>query len=144
MAQVTIDVYGELMTFERGPMHEVTQDEYVIRACANHGGKYTYGTYLGMKNPIDVKCPEHGWFKVSRANNHLHRDHGVPNSGCPVCHREWLLNRLHEYSESKEIQDKKSATRRHNLEAKIGMPFEEYRANRRREWARLHSRGRKR
>jgi len=56
-----------------------SKENFIIRAQKIHGDKYQYlGEYKGLKNNIEILCPEHGSF-IKKASSHLN---GV---GCPQC-----------------------------------------------------------
>lgn len=59
----------------------MTQDEFVERALAVHGGKYDYSqtVYEFGRKKIIIICPEHGPFSIEAR---LHTDQGT---GCPDC-----------------------------------------------------------
>lgn len=60
-------------------MKKLTQAEFEVRARSVHGGKYTYGEYIGSGAPMQIFCPVHGDFKQT-PNAHVSQ-----RQGCPVC-----------------------------------------------------------
>lgn len=63
-------------------------EEFKNRANLLHDNKYEYYEYEGMHKKIKIKCPEHGYFKMSPSNH-------LKGYGCPLCHAsrgELLIN----------------------------------------------------
>ena len=61
-------------------MAKCTTPEFIEKAIKIHGAKYDYAlvNYTGVKNKIEIICPEHGSF-WQRPDIHLAR------KGCPDC-----------------------------------------------------------
>ena len=71
-----IKCYNERRTGPRKPF-----DEFVKLARETHGDKYEYveHTYVGMKSPMTIICPEHGEFRQD-PYAHIH------GAGCAKCY----------------------------------------------------------
>lgn len=61
-------------------MKKITKEQFVERARAVHGDMYDYSRVVmrGMRNPVEIICPEHGPF-MQRPGDH------VRGQGCPKC-----------------------------------------------------------
>lgn len=70
--------------YKQGLAKLLTQEEFLERAQAVHGGRYDYSqtAYELGKNRITVVCSEHGPFE-EEARVHIHQ-----GTGCPEC-TEW-------------------------------------------------------
>jgi hypothetical protein len=57
-----------------------TISDFIAEAIAIHGDRYDYSNakYIGVKNPIEIKCKDHGSF-FQRIHVHLN------GHGCPLC-----------------------------------------------------------
>jgi len=71
----------------------LTNDEFINVAKSIHGTKYDYTkvNYTGMKNSVEIICPQHGTF-TQKAGNHIYVKNGCPNCGYNVSksETEWL------------------------------------------------------
>ena len=65
----------------------LTTEEFISRARAVHGGKYSYNNtkYTLAKNPLEITCRVHGAF-IQRANDHL------MGCGCKQCKYDKIGN----------------------------------------------------
>lgn len=69
--QCWIEAMSEVLT--------TNEEDFVERANAIHGDKYTYKNFTGFFDKVEVTCRIHGSF-WQRAGNHIHHA-----SGCPKC-----------------------------------------------------------
>ena len=62
-------------------MKKLTTEEYIKRAIEIHGDSYIYDKceYINIRTKVTVKCPEHGYFKISSGN------HIYDSQGCVKC-----------------------------------------------------------
>lgn len=66
-------------SIRRNKLNSITNDEFLSRASKIHNNKYIYvDNYIAMKNPISIKCSEHGIFR-QEPRSHLN------GNGCPYC-----------------------------------------------------------
>lgn len=65
---------------------KVTEESFISRSVAIHGGKYGYSKvkYIGYKSPVTVICPHHGEFIITPVV-HLSAKHGCHK--CTSTHR---------------------------------------------------------
>ena len=58
--------------------------DWILLAKQKHGEKFDYSrvNYISKRDPVDVCCPKHGWFKVRPC------DHVRSVTGCYQCGRE--------------------------------------------------------
>lgn len=80
----------------------LSEEDFVERAKATHGGLYDYSRveYINIHTKVEVICKNHGPFMVSPA---LH----IQRTGCPTCRnsigenrvREWLNDNEYRYVE---------------------------------------------
>ncbi|MEA3371429.1 MAG: DUF723 domain-containing protein [Campylobacterota bacterium] len=63
----------------------LSESDFIARVTEIHNGKYTYSdlVYTGIKDKVEITCPNHGNFWQT-ADNHLHLAHG-----CPKCYTEF-------------------------------------------------------
>lgn len=91
---------------ERGMARRLTTEEFVLRANAIHGAKYTYTNtmYTTAKAKVSVTCAVHGDFSVLPSNH-------LAGRGCYVCSQERkvvLLNNVARHSQEEVIARFKS------------------------------------
>ena len=79
-----------------------TLDNFIARAKAVHGTKYTYehAKYIGSYKPITITCPKHGDF-TQRASAHL------DGEGCPSCKESKGEMQIAQYLDSTGVQYKR-------------------------------------
>jgi len=70
----------------------MTQAEFEDKARSMHKSTYSYGTYSGMANSIEIICPEHGSFFIIRAEDHLYKKRGC--SRCNQSHQQQQVREL--------------------------------------------------
>lgn len=76
-----------------------TEDVFLQRAHKQFGDRFSYGSYLGFRAPIEVVCAEHGAFKTTPLN------HLIQDGGCGQCRskklaksrKDWIeqFNKVH-------------------------------------------------
>ena len=64
-----------------------TREQFIVDAIKTHGNRYDYSrvVYRGNKFPVEICCPEHGWF-LQRPDNHIH------GAGCFFCKKGNVFN----------------------------------------------------
>lgn len=85
----------------------VTTEEWVSRAMAAHGNKYSYptekwGDYTG-RSKLPIVCPIHGEF-LSTLSNHTHI---TRPTGCPICADKYVKSREERIAQATSVHGDK-------------------------------------
>jgi hypothetical protein len=74
-------------------LNMMSTSDFINVSKSIHGSKYDYTkvNYTGMKNSVEIICPQHGTF-TQKAGNHIYVKNGCPNCGYNVSksETEWL------------------------------------------------------
>ena len=75
--------------------HQACKEMYAARGRAIYGNKYDYTNmeYIGVKNPITMKCSVHGEFTIKYAGEHLYA-----GRECPQCTMIAKKAKLHNHN----------------------------------------------